>query len=105
MKRSRIGVSEQNPWVRRIKRVAVVYVLLYLGFLADYNVYRFFDLRQEVRETEARVEALKQENAQFLVQIDRLRNDLAYIERVAREKFRLRRPEETVFIIKERATP
>jgi cell division protein FtsB len=61
------------------------------GFLDVYRLHRLEKSRAaEIEAAHAKIDSLKAE-------VERLRNDTAYIERVAREKLGMARPNEKVF--------
>ncbi len=96
----RFGLYRRRAGPRRFlyALVPILLAILYLSGSAGFvNQYRLLlkkhQLEEKVRTLEARKAALEQE-------IDRLRRDPAYQERVARELFGLCRPDEVVFMMK-----
>jgi cell division protein FtsB len=73
--------------------VAVMAVLTFgdRGFLDVYRLYSMENARaKEVAEAQAKIDSLKAE-------IERLKNDTAYIERIAREKLGMAKKDEVIF--------
>ncbi|MGQ9854432.1 MAG: FtsB family cell division protein, partial [Candidatus Oleimicrobiaceae bacterium] len=61
------------------------------------NQYRLAQKKRQLAQKEQELEARK---AQLEAEIDRLRHDRAYLEKVAREVYGLSRPDEVVFMMK-----
>ncbi|MGQ9559459.1 MAG: FtsB family cell division protein [Candidatus Oleimicrobiaceae bacterium] len=74
--------------------LAVVYLSGSAGFV---NQYRLAQKKRQLAQKEQELEARK---AQLEAEIDRLRHDRAYLEKVAREVYGLSRPDEVVFMMK-----
>jgi cell division protein FtsB len=73
--------------------VAVLAVLTFgdRGFLDVYRLYNMETARaKEVAEAQSKIDSLKAE-------IERLKNDTAYIERIAREKLGMAKKDELIF--------
>ncbi|MCX7885693.1 MAG: septum formation initiator family protein [Verrucomicrobiae bacterium] len=62
-------------------------------------------LTNEIRRLEAEIARLEALERQYRSEIEALKTDPTYIERVAREKLNLVRPEETIFQFTPAATP
>jgi len=78
--------------------VALVVLLLVQVFIfQDEGLYRLYQLKQKIRTSEERIEALKSENARLEAERQRLLDDPEYLERVAREKYRMAKPGEKVY--------
>ncbi len=74
--------------------LAVVYLSGSAGFV---NQYRLAQKKRQLEQKERELEARK---VQLQAEIDRLRHDRAYLEKVAREVYGLSRPDEVVFMMK-----
>lgn len=86
--------------VRRIlyALIPILLALLYLSGSAGFiNQYR---LAQKRRQLEEKIRALEARKAELQEEIDRLRRDPSYQEKVARELYGLCRPDEVVFMMK-----
>jgi cell division protein FtsB len=83
----------------RPRLVVAAGVLLVLAGLMVYGwqgVVRLQQIREEMRSLERENVNLRQEAERLTQLIDRLRNDPAYLERIAREERGMVRPGETV---------
>ena len=80
--------------------LTVVLLLLLVLAIASLGGYRDLVAARQRRELlETRIEATKLRNAELVRRIDRLQHDPAALERVAREQFRMMRPEDVVIIL------
>ena len=78
--------------------VALVVIFLVQVFVfQDEGLYRLYQLKQEIKASNERIEALKSENARLEAERQRLLDDPEYLERVAREKYRMAKPGEKVY--------
>ncbi|MCF7796377.1 MAG: septum formation initiator family protein [Candidatus Marinimicrobia bacterium] len=88
-------------WFR--SKLAWVLMLLVLVFLVqafvfqDEGLYRLYQLKKQIKASEERIEALKVENARLEAERQRLLDDPEYLEKVAREKYRMAKPGEKVY--------
>lgn len=92
--------AQRQPYPRLL--VAVVLALLLLLAIASLGGYR--DLaaarqRQDLLET--KIEATQLRNEELARRIERLQNDPAALEHLAREQYRMMRPEDVVIILPE----
>lgn len=74
---------------------AVILVLVFV--LSDHGLYQLYLLKREQHAIEQHIQELEKENALLAEERDRLENDLQYIEKLARERYRMARPDEKVF--------
>jgi cell division protein FtsB len=86
------------------QRILVMSLVLFLAMIgaAVFNEDGFlevFKFQKELDTLKQKNKDLKKENAQIKVQIDRLKTDPYAIEKVAREKLNMVKPEETVYQI------
>ncbi len=64
-----------------------------------YGYLDYSEIKAERIRLEARIAELEQENRRLQLQIDRLRNDSAYLERIARERLGMVKPNERVVVV------
>ena len=76
-------------------------VLVVDALVGDKGVLQMMKKRQEAQALDQAVAAAKTENAQLLMEVDRLRNDPAALEDLARRDLGLIKPGEKVFIIRD----
>ena len=86
--------SNKLAWV---SAAIILLILLQLFVFRDEGLYTLLKLRQEINEMEAHIQRLEIEKAELESERDRLLNDPEYLERIAREKFRMAKPGEKVF--------
>jgi cell division protein FtsB len=81
------------------RRLAAAVALVVAGGLAVYGgsgILRVRAMQHEIRELERELAALRAQTARLSTTIDKLRNDPAYFEKLAREDFGYVREGETV---------
>ena len=74
-------------------------VLIALFIIGDRGLYRLYENKIEKQELLSRIDQLRAEQLELLQENDLLENDLVYIERLAREKYRMAKKGEKVFKI------
>ena len=77
--------------------ILVLLFLVQVFVFQDEGLYRLYQLKQQISASQDRIEALKTENARLEAERQRLLDDPEYLERVAREKYRMAKPGEKVF--------
>ncbi len=84
---------------RRLTLIAFLLVCLTLGWIifSTYGVRRYYKLCKEINVVKAENQRLKEENKNIRRELDRLKNDPAYREEVARKKFGLIKKNEIIF--------
>ncbi|MEJ2056390.1 MAG: septum formation initiator family protein [Desulfofustis sp.] len=84
----------------RLLKVVIVLIalaVLWLLFAPGTGVYSLVKMRSRTAALEQQTEALIKTNEELRAEIDRLKNDEAYLEQVAREKYGLLKKNERVF--------
>ncbi len=89
------GIFENK--VGWISGFIIILVLLQLFVFRDEGIYSLLQLRQEIKDMKAHISRLEMEKAELESERDRLLNDPDYLERIARERFRMAKPGEKVF--------
>jgi len=80
--------------------IAAAIVLCVIVFVSgNYGLYRLIQVNAEQNQLEADIERLKLEQRELEETRERLRTDLGYIEKIAREKYGMIREGERVFIL------
>ena len=77
--------------------VMVVVLLCLWLFFAPNGVLRYYRLRQEIEAVKNETTSLEDQNSILLKDVQRLQNDPAYLEDVARDEYDLIRKNEMVF--------
>ena len=80
-----------------ISAAIILLILVQLFVFRDEGLYTLIKLKKEIREMEAHIDRLEMEKAELESERDRLLNDPDYLERIARERFRMAKPGEKVF--------
>ncbi len=89
-------------WNRHHRAIAVaawtiLLILFGAALFGERSLLRYHQLQQEKRRIEASIEAKRRENRRLLRELDALRNDRAYQERLVREELNFVRPGEIVY--------
>ncbi len=95
----------------RRKKSSPLPILLGLGAMtlvvllfSDLGLIRWFQLNREKNRLVSQISELKQQREQLKIERNRLETDMDYIEQIAREKFRMVKPGEKVFRVKDNRT-
>lgn len=87
---------QQNRFLKIILGLVVVSALWIL-FAPGTGVYSLLKLRNQAIELEKQTRELTLINEELRAEIDRLNNDTAYLEQIAREKYGMLKKNERVF--------
>jgi len=71
--------------------------LLIIFIFGDHGLYQLYKLKNERKQVQAHITQLRENREEFIAEKNRLENDLEYIEKLARERFRMAKPGEKVF--------
>ena len=90
--------KKKNPlsYVRWIV-LAVFLLLLYVFFTGPKSLLVLYDFYQERNELILEKQMLEAENERLLKEVERLQSDLKAVEKVAREKYNMKKDDEEVF--------
>jgi len=80
-----------------ISGAIILLILFQIFVMRDEGLYSLLQLKQEIRDMESHISRLEIEMAGLESERDRLLNDPDYLERIARERFRMAKPGEKVF--------
>lgn len=87
--------------VKRKRRRIVIWSVIGIAVLTlitgNYGFYQIYKINREKRELEQEIARLKLEQEELIRDRERLKNDLIYIEKVAREKYSMVREGEQVY--------
>ena len=89
---------------RKHKFLAGIFLLVsvYFFFLSEANLFKLWKLHRTRNELQKQLQTSEIERENYLVEIDRLKNDSTHIEKIAREKYKMGKPGEKVYVIKEK---
>lgn len=76
----------------------VVFVVVIL-FVDQFNLFEQIKLRKTLKDQKQQIEFYQQEISESKDLLDRLQNDTATMERVAREQYMMKRDNEVVYLI------
>jgi len=82
--------------------LSLITVFIFTLVISDYGIYQVYLLNRQKRRLHTNIEKLKTEQDSLLVEKARLENDLDYIEKLARERYRMAKKGEKVFRVIER---
>jgi len=89
-------MTDQNRKIFLIAGIIALVILLWLTF-SPWGAISYFKLERELGETRSRNHELTETNRAMTAEIDRLKNDSTYLEKVARDQYGLLRKNEVVF--------
>ncbi len=93
--------GKQERSIRSLLRILVMLTLatlFVLGLvLGDYGLYQIYVLSKNKKAVEASIGELKETRDSLLVKQEKLENDIKYIEKIARERYRMAKKGEKVF--------
>ena len=102
IRNSRSSASQQQ--LAETQRKFVRGVLLLIGatlviifIFGDHGLFQLYKLKQERKEVQEHIAQLRENRETLIAEKNRLENDLEYIEKLAREKYRMAKPGEKVF--------
>ena len=75
-------------------------ILLYFFFGGDYNIYNLWKYRQKEKDLRSEIQTIYKEKEQLTTEIEMLKSDSSYIEKIAREEFKMGKPNEKIYIVK-----
>ncbi len=71
---------------------------MFLTFLfGDHGLFKLYKLKKEKKKMDEHITKSREERETLISEKHRLENDIKYIEKLAREKYRMAKPGEKVF--------
>ena len=107
-KRARESTGRAKAFLWWLMGLATSLVLMMVFVLSDHGLYELYQLKRQQSMIEERIQELEIENEQMADEKQRLESDMEYIERLARERYRMAREGEKVFRVipkSENSTP
>tara|TARA_Y100000588_G_C14123112_1_gene868159 strand:+ start:767 stop:1129 length:363 start_codon:yes stop_codon:yes gene_type:complete len=92
----RQSTNLQKNFVRGVL-LLIGFILLIVFIFGDHGIFQLYKLKKERAEIQKQISFLRKEREQLKSEKSRLENDLDYIEKLARERFRMAKPGEKVF--------
>ena len=88
--------ESQRQFVRGILFLIGI-TLLIIFIFGDHGLFQLYKLKSERKQVQAHITQLRESREELIAKKNRLENDLDYIEKLARERFRMAKPGEKVF--------
>jgi len=85
---------------KKILGAVFLLIILYFLFGGDYNIYNLWKYRQKEKDLRSEIQKSEKEKEQLTNEIEMLENDSTYIEKIAREEFKMGKPDEKIYIVK-----
>ncbi len=102
---------KHNPEAENIRRLywilaVLSFVTLFIIFfvIGDYGLYQIYVLKKQKNRITGHITELKLEQGSMQAERNRLETDMEYIEKLARERYRMAKKGEKVFRVIERPT-
>ena len=86
----------QKKFIRGILFIIAITLSIVFIFV-DHGLLQLYKLKKERSEIQKYISQLRETREQLISEKNRLENDLEYIEKLAREKYRMAKPGEKVF--------
>ena len=99
----RQSTDTQRKFIRGILLLIGITLLIVFIF-GDHGIFQLYKLKRERAEVQAHITLLRKERERLKSEKSRLENDLDYIEKLARERFRMAKPGEKVFKVIPKST-
>ncbi len=87
-------------WSLSILFLSIVFIIFFV--IGDYGLYQIYLLHQEKNEIQEHITSLKANQDSLQTEISKLESDLKYIEKLAREKYRMAKHGEKIFRVIDR---
>jgi len=98
---SKISTKRQIASVQRgfVRGVLFIFLatLMIIFIFGDHGLLQLFKLKRERSKIQSHISELRKDREGLIKEKARLENDLKYIEKLAREKYRMAKPGEKVF--------
>ncbi|MFA4838269.1 MAG: septum formation initiator family protein [Candidatus Neomarinimicrobiota bacterium] len=85
--------------------IAALTIFIVMFVIGDYGLYQIYLLHKEKKQIENHMVELSVEQDSLSAERARLENDIQYIEKLARERYRMAKKGEKVFRIIEKSEP
>jgi cell division protein FtsB len=90
------AVETQRQFIRGILFLIGV-TLMIIFIFGDHGLFQLYKLKKERQKVQEHITQLRKNREGLITEKNRLENDLDYIEKLARERFRMAKPGEKVF--------
>ena len=86
----------QKKFIRGVLFLIAITLLIVFVF-GNHGLFQLYKLKRERAEIQKHISELRKNREILIIEKNRLENDLEYIEKLAREKYRMAKPGEKVF--------
>ena len=86
----------QRQFVRGILLLIGI-TLLIIFIFGDHGLFQLYKLKRNRAKVQAQIAQLRKERERVMVEKNRLENDIQYLEKLARERYRMVKPGEKVY--------
>lgn len=83
--------------LRRVLYLLLISLIFYLYFAGDYGFIRLLSLKAEKENTILETKRLQALNLDLQIEKEKLKDDLSYIEKVARERYGMAKKDELIY--------
>ena len=88
---------ETQKKIVRSSLILIGIVLIFIFIFGDHGLFQLYTLKKEQKNIQKKILKFREERQLLIEEKNRLENDLKYIEKLAREKYRMAKPGEKVF--------
>ena len=90
-------VFKTQKKIVRSSLLLIAIILIFIFIFGDHGLFQLYTLKKEKKEIQKKIELFRKERELLIEEKNRLENDLKYIEKLAREKYRMAKLGEKVF--------
>ena len=90
-------VFDTQKKIVRSSLLLIGIVLILVFIFGDHGLFQLYTLKKEQNKIQKEIEEFRKKRELLIKEKNRLENDLKYIEKLAREKYRMAKPGEKVF--------
>lgn len=88
--------ATQKQFIRGIILLLCI-TLLIIFIFGDHGLLQLYKLKRDRAKVQAQIAQLRKERERVMVEKNRLENDIQYLEKLARERYRMVKPGEKVY--------
>jgi cell division protein FtsB len=89
--------SPRKKILRRVLFLLLFSFIFYLYFAGDYGFFRLLSLKAQKENTILETKRLQAQNMDLQIEKEKLKDDLSYIEKVARERYGMAKKDEVIY--------
>ena len=95
-------MKRAKSWKKKVILVALIGLFAYLCFGGEYNFYNLLLLKHRAERLKSEIRGTERARIQLAEEVARLKSDETYIEKIAREQYKMGKAGEKIYIIKAR---